>query len=321
MAAPPNPCGPALARWSDRHLPTPHKVAVAYSAGADSTALLLAAQERWTGRVVAIHIHHGLQAAADLFERQAREQCNRLGLPLSVVKVDASHGAGQSPEDAARRARYRGLASAARQQGAEVVLLAQHADDQAETVLLALSRGAGLPGLAGMPDRFERDGMVFGRPLLSLDSQSLRAWLIGVGQAFVDDPSNGDSRFTRNRIRSVLTLAWQVCFPGYREALARTARHAAQAQDLLQELAIGDLEATGEPPLIGALQGLSRARQANALRFWLRRTAGHAPSEVQLEELLDQIDACRTRAHRLHIRVAGGHVVRDGPRLSYIAPI
>ena len=321
MAASPNPCGPALADWCGRHLPSSQRIAVAYSAGADSTALLLAAHARWPGRVSAFHIHHGLQAAADGFEQLARDLCGRHGIALTVLRVDASHAAGQSPEDAARRARYGALADAAKTLQVDAVLLGQHADDQAETVLLALGRGAGLPGLAGMAERLVRDGVLFGRPLLGLTAQSLRDWLLAEGHAFVDDPTNSDPRYTRNRIRSVLTPAWQACSPGYREALARSARHAAQAQVLLEELAGSDLAVTGDPPQIAALQGLSRPRQANALRLWLKGCAGGAPSEVQLDELLDQIDACRTRGHRLRLRVVAGTVVRDGERLRYEPPI
>lgn len=294
---------------------------MAYSAGADSTALLLAAQARWPGRVEAIHIHHGLQAAADGFERLAREVCRQRGVGLTVCRIQVTQQVGQSPEDAARRARYAALAQAARELGVDVVLLGQHADDQVESVLLALSRGAGLAGLAGMAPWFERDGMAFGRPLLEVTSLSLRNWLLSQDQAFADDPTNSDPRFTRNRIRHQLAPAWQSCFPSYRQALARSARHAAQAQSLLDELAQGDLLHTGEPPAIAALQSLSRARQANALRLWLRRCAGQAPSAAQLDELLDQIDACRTRGHRLHIRVVAGHVVRDAGRLCYTPSI
>ena len=321
MAASPNPCGPALADWCGRHLSSPERIAVAYSAGADSTALLLAAHDRWPGRVSAIHIHHGLQAAADIFEQTARELCQRLGLDLTVLRVNAGHAPGQSPEDAARRARYRALAEAAKALQADAVLLGRLADDQAETILLALWRGAGLPGLAGMAGRFERDGVAFGRPLLELTAQSMREWLLAEHHPFVDDPTNSDLRYTRNRIRTVLAPAWQACFPGYREALARSARHAAQAQALLEEVAGQDLAVTGEPPRLATLQGLGRARQANALRLWLKSCAGNAPSEVQLDELLDQIDACRTRGHCLRIRVAAGFVVRDGDRLRYEPPI
>ncbi len=321
MASSPNPCGPPLAAWCERHHFNPHRVAVAYSAGADSTALLFAAHDRWPGRVTAIHVHHGLQAAADDFERLAAQTCQRHGIPCVVVRVDASHASGQSPEDAARQARYIALADVAKTLQSEAVLLGQHADDQAETVLLALSRGAGLPGLAGMGDRFERNGMVFGRPLLQLASKALRDWLLAEGVPFAEDPSNKDPRFTRNRIRSVLTPAWNASFPGYREALARSARHAMEAQTLLKELAEADLLQTGEPPRLEALQALSRARQANALRLWLKRCAHRAPSEAQLHELLDQIEACTTLGHRLNLRVATGFVLRDGTNLRYESSI
>jgi tRNA(Ile)-lysidine synthase len=315
--APANPCEQALDRWCERSTPTPVKVAVAYSAGADSTALLLAAHRRWPAQVVALHVHHGLQAAADGFERHALQFCEQHGIPLRVQRVQAAHAVGQSPEDAARQARYAALAHMAREAGADWVLLGQHADDQAETLLLALSRGAGLPGLASMPECFERAGMFFGRPLLELPASALRAWLLANGHAFVDDPSNTDTRFTRNRIRALLMPAWEACFPGFRPMLARSARHAAQAQRLLDELAVLDLAHTGVPPQISQLQALSRDRQANAVRHWLRTSAGVAASTAQLDELLDQIAACTTRGHRIHLKVGLGHVERFGECLGH----
>ncbi len=296
-------------------------MAIAYSAGADSTALLLAAHARWPGRVVALHVHHGLQSAADRFEATARDTCTRLGADLAVQRVGAAPAAGQSPEDAARQARYRALAAMASDLGAAGVLLGHHADDQAETLLLALSRGAGLPGLAAMGENFERHGMRFGRPLLDVPASALRAWLQTVQQPFVDDPTNADVRFTRNRIRALLMPAWAQSFPGFRPMLARSARHAAQAQTLLDELADTDLGHTGDPPAIAALQALSRARQANALRRWLRRSAQVAPSDAQLAELLDQVADCRTRGHHIRLRLADGTVTRQGERLLYTPPI
>ncbi|WP_291142496.1 tRNA lysidine(34) synthetase TilS [Hydrogenophaga sp.] len=290
---------------------------MAFSAGADSTALLLAAHAQWGERVLALHVHHGLQAAADAFEATARATCARHGIALVSQRVNAHGAAGQSPEDAARQARYRALAALAQASGASWVLLGQHLDDQAETVLLALSRGAGLPGLAAMPDAFSREGVHFGRPWLGIASADLRAWLQRQGEHYVDDPSNQDTRFTRSRIRHQLAPAWAGAFEGYREALSRTAGHAAQAQRLLDELATADLASIGHPPTLAALQGLSRDRQANALRHWLRSDEGVAASAAQLDELLDQIDACRTRGHRIHIKVANGFVVRAQDRLAY----
>ncbi len=315
------PGAQALADWALRHwgpsaLPE-GPIAVAYSGGADSTALLLAAHARWPQRVVALHVHHGLQLAADDFELHALAFCQRHGIALRVSRVDARAAAGQSPEEAARAARYAVLAGMARDAGAAWVLLAQHLDDQAETVLLALSRGAGLPGLAAMPEAFEREGLRFGRPWLRLPSQAVRAFLRENDEAFIEDPSNADLRFTRNRIRRLLAPAWAEAFEGYREALSRTAMHAAHAQRLLDELAALDLAHTGQPPSIAALQALSRDRQANALRRWLRAAHGVAPSAAQLHELLDQLDACRTRGHAIRLRVADGFVVRDGDRLAF----
>lgn len=315
------PGAQALADWALRHWgagrPADGPVAVAYSGGADSTALLLAAHAQWPGRVLALHVHHGLQAAADGFEAHARAFCARHAIALQVTHVDARAAAGQSPEDAARGARYAALSALAHEVGAPWVLLAQHLDDQAETVLLALTRGAGLPGLAAMPDVFQRDGVHFGRPWLGVPGAALREALQARGEAFIDDPSNTDIRFTRNRIRHHLAPAWQTQFPGYREALARSAGHAAQAQRLLDELAASDLATVGEPPAIAALQALSRDRQANLLRHWLRRAHGVAPSAAQLGELLDQVDACRTRGHAIRLKVANGFVLRETTRLAF----
>lgn len=294
-------------------------VAVAYSGGADSTALLLAACQFWPGQVQAIHIHHGLQAAADDFVQVCESVCAALGVALSVVRVNAAHAPGQSPEDAARLARYAALAETAHQLGARCVLLGQHADDQVETLLLALSRGAGLPGLAGMPERFERGGMAFGRPLLQTPAAELKRWLMAQPIRFIDDPSNADERYTRNKIRARLLPALEEVFPQFRETIARSARHAAQAQQLLQELAADDLARTGHPPAIRALQMLSGDRQANLLRHWLRVVYQVAPSAAQLHQLLRQIAACTTRGHHIDLKVAAGHVRRSGDVLAYEA--
>lgn len=316
LHGPGNPALHALKAFARHQRLTP-PVAVAYSGGADSTALLLAAVQCWPGRVQAVHIHHGLQAAADDFARHCQQVCQNLSVPLEVVRVKAHPAPGQSPEDAARRARYPALAQAARQWGCAMVLLAQHGDDQAETVMLALGRGSGLPGLAAMPERFERDGTTFGRPLLEVSAAEIRRWLVDHGHGFVDDPSNQDTRYGRNLLRQRLMPALAEAWPHYRQTLARVARHAAQAQTLLDEVAAQDLVGVGCPPSLQALQGLSAARQANVLRHWLADSHGVRPSAAQLDELLDQVAACTTRGHRISLKVATGHVLRQGPVLIY----
>ncbi|WP_291939864.1 tRNA lysidine(34) synthetase TilS [Limnohabitans sp.] len=294
--------------------------AVAFSGGADSTALLLACARRWPGQVRAVHIHHGLQAAADGFEAHCRALCLALGVPLAVRRVQAGHAPGQSPEDAARQARYAALAEAVKTEWPEVrdVALAQHADDQIETLLIALSRGAGLPGLASMPAHWQRQGLAWHRPWLVVPGASLREWLQSQGQSWVEDPSNTDEKFTRNRIRARVLPALAEALPAFRETFARSAAHAAQAQEVLNEVAAQDLAQVGVPPRIQALQQLSRARQALVLRHWLRQLHATTPSTAQLHELLDQVAACTTRGHRLHLKVGQGFVERDGPSLSFL---
>jgi tRNA(Ile)-lysidine synthase len=309
------PANPALAPL--RGLPFPLPLAVAFSGGADSTALLLAAAATWPGEVHAIHVHHGLQAAADDFARHCKAVCTGLGVPLHEIKVAAAHADGESPEDAARKARYAALATTASSLGLTCVLLAQHADDQVETLLLALSRGAGLPGLAAMPPSFERHGMRFERPLLGVSGPAIRAWLASEQIAFIEDPTNADVAFTRNRIRHELLPALERAFPQFRETFARSARHAAQAQELLAAMAAADLDTAGSPPAIRVLQQLGRARQANLLRHWLRSAHGAAASAAQLQELQDQIAACVTRGHGLRIKVADGFVTRSGEHLQF----
>ncbi len=198
------------------------------------------------------------------------------------------------------------------------MLLAQHADDQVETLLLALSRGAGLPGLAAMPARFERHGVRFERPLLGVSAPAIRAWLAAEQVPFIDDPTNADTAFTRNRIRHELMPALEQAFPQFRETFARSARHAAQAQELLSAIAADDLAAVGNPPAIAGLRQLTRARQANVLRHWLRSAHEAVASAAQMEELLDQIAACATRGHGIRIKVASGFVERVGERLAYV---
>ncbi len=292
-------------------------VGVAYSGGADSTALLLAAAKRWPGQVHAIHIHHGLQSAADDFVRVCESVCASVDVPLHVLQVNAAHASGQSPEDAARNARYAALADTAKQLGLSAMLLGQHADDQVETMLLALSRGAGLPGLAAMPAQFERAGAVFFRPLLETPAAVLRDWLTHQNIPFVDDPTNTDERYTRNRIRARLLPVLNQAFPQFRETFARSARHAAQAHELLLEVAAADLALTGTPPAIKPLQELSKARQANVLRHWLRVAHQATPSAAQLEQLLAQIAVCTTRGHQIHLKVASGHIRRNRAVLDY----
>ncbi len=298
--------------------------AVALSGGADSTAMIVACALRWPHWTQAIHVHHGLQDAADSFQAHCEALCKQYNVPLVTVKVNAAHVSGESPEDAARQARYRAFAQALQTNVWQVdginhlkdvpiadIVLAQHADDQVETLLIALSRGAGLPGLASMPARAQREGVTYHRPWLNVGGQTLRDALQAIGQTWVEDPTNADTRYTRNRIRKELLPVLEQAFPSFRQTFARSASHAAQAQSLLQELAQSDLQTVGNPPIIKALQTLSEARQTNVLRHWLGLMHMQA-SAAQMQALLVQVKACTTRGHQIDLKIGRGFVRRDG---------
>jgi tRNA(Ile)-lysidine synthase len=316
-------------------------LAIGYSGGADSTALLLVCAQKWPGQVSAIHIHHGLQAAADDFAAHCVAFCKRINVPLVVKRVDAKHELGDSPEAAARTARYHAFSTLASDFTAFAAIkkianiaLAQHADDQVETLLLALSRGAGLPGLAAMPAAWQRDGIQYYRPLLQVSASEIRRWLATQtgfsefgegGVPFVEDPTNTDESFTRNRIRAKLLPALEAAFPQFRDTFARSSAHAAQAQLLLNEIAVEDLRKVENSSNIQQLniqqlQQLSDARMGNALRFWLKMTHQTTPSTAQLSQLVDQIKVCTTRGHNIHIKVGRGFVERKGLCIDWYNP-
>jgi tRNA(Ile)-lysidine synthase len=332
---------------SDLNCPANASLMVAASAGVDSTALLHAAAVALPGRVCAVHINHGLQAAAADFEAHVSRQCAHLNVPLLRLCASVQVQPGQSTEDAARRSRYEALAVAWQAictkneplpseewtsfaikngvfEGAwagvrkpVAVALAQHADDQLETVLLALSRGGGVAGLAGMPARFERHGVAFVRPWLSASRADIEAYAQEHALTWVDDPTNADVHFTRNRIRAQVVPALLAAFPQARQTFARSAGHAGQAAELLAELAEQDLQAVGNPPALKALQTLSTARQANVVRHWLRTDHQTQASTAQLQELLAQIECATTRGHRIHIKVGKGFVSLQQHRLVF----
>ena len=315
----PRPTPANLAPPSLGHFSPLLPFAVALSGGADSCALLLACVRRWPGQVRAVHVHHGLQTAADDFASHCQALCDLWSVPLVVAHVQAQSALGESPEDAARQARYKAFAQVLQTHWdghIKDIALAQHADDQVETVLLALSRGAGLPGLSAMPALAERAGIRIHRPWLDVPGKQLREWLLQEGVSWVEDPTNQDQRYTRNRIRHQILPILEQAFPAFRQTFGRSARHAAQAQAVLDDMASTDLQLTGVPPLLAAVQQLNLPRQANVLRAWLVQRDVSC-STAQLEQLLHQIDACRTRGHQIDIKVGDGFVRRSGDHIDW----
>ncbi len=268
-------------------------LAVAFSGGADSTALLLAALRVWPRRTVhALHVHHGLQAAADDFARHARERCAAWGLACHVLSVQVRRARGDSLEEQARLARHDALARAARELGCAWLLMGHHADDQAESLLLALLRGAGPAGLAAMPPAARRAGVWLGRPLLECPAPRLRSELDAAGVPYVIDPMNQDLALRRGRIRGELLPVLDRLEPAWRRTLGRSAALCAQAAGQLREQALRDLHACrGEAGLcLAQLAGWEAPRRAQVLRVWLAEL-GLRSNAAQIDNLLRQIEA------------------------------
>lgn len=266
-------------------------VAVAFSGGVDSTALLIAtaSQGRLLGlRVVALHVHHGLLAEADAWVAQAEAVCAHLGVGLRVQRLKGRPAQGDSVEAWARQGRYRALAAMAKLEGASLILLAQHADDQAETVLLQALRGAGPAGLAAMPSQWQEAGLSWARPWLQRRRAELAALVDASGLPVVQDPSNADPRYARSRLRSQVLPLIEPAFPQAVAVLGEVARHAAQARQLADEVAAMDLPpCCNESGELGydAWMALPPARRRNALQAWL---AAQLPAGVPVS-LLDRL--------------------------------
>ncbi|BBH44695.1 tRNA lysidine(34) synthetase TilS [Pseudomonas sp. KU43P] len=252
---------------------------IAFSGGLDSTVLLhlLAdhARRHATPPLHAIHIHHGLQPAADTWPAHCKAVCERLGIELRVVHVQVAPGA--SLEQAARDARY---AAFERIIGpGDVLFTGQHREDQAETLLFRLLRGTGLRGLAAMPTQRQMGQGYLARPLLTCSRQQLHDYAQTHGLVWIEDPSNRDTAFARNFLRNDVFPLLQQRWPQASGNLARCAEHLGEAQGLLDELAENDLATAEEgapsawPGLdsldLAALAGLSPARQRNVLQYWL----------------------------------------------------
>ncbi|MEK8050712.1 tRNA lysidine(34) synthetase TilS [Ideonella sp. DXS22W] len=275
-------------------------VAVAYSGGRDSLALLHAtcrAAQSLGVQVVALHIHHNLLPEADVWLRQAQARCRRWrarGWPLSLrwARLDGAPAPGDSIEAWARAGRHAALQRLAREAGATLLLLAHHRRDQAETVLLQALRGGGPAGMAAMPAEALRDGLVWARPWLDRPRAAIEAYGRQHRLRPVDDPSNDDQRLARNRLRAQLWPALSQAFPEAEAALALAARRAHEADAALAELAQLDLAACVSAD--GALRvpvwrQLSTARQTNALRAWCRAQAGRGASEPLVQRLLSEM--------------------------------
>ena len=287
--------------------PSGECVAVAFSGGLDSTALLHAVTRSGAApRVIALHVHHGLQPQADDWATHCERMAREFGAGFACTRLMGSPEAGDSVEAWARVGRHRALHDMAIAAGADLLLLAHHRRDQAETFLLQALRGAGTAGLSAMPRAQWRDGLCWARPWLDHPHAAVLAYAELHGLRWIEDPSNADPRFARNRLRQALWPA----FPAAEAALAQAARWAQQAEALAAEVAAEDLAslATIERLDLAALSLLSPARASNALRAWLSTRI--TPPASLIERLLSEWRPGAT----LSWPAPGGalHAYRDG---------
>ena len=321
------------------------------SGGTDSVALLVAlvrlrrASPRWRRLPLrALHVNHHLQDTADAWARGCRRLGRVWGVPVVVRDVAVRRGKGLSLEAEARRARREAFRAVLRP--GEALLTAHHLDDQLETMLLMLMRGAGVDGLAAMPPVSRLGAGWMLRPLLGVPRADLEGFVARRHLSVVEDASNADPRFDRNYLRRHVTPALRARWPAAAAVAARSAARLGEARGLLADLAQADLAPLLIPPgarptatvaasegggavgvcAAGAaldLDGLARlpaARQRNALRAWLRAQGASMPDAVHLERIRSEVPAARADAQPV-VRWAGGEVRRFRGRLYFLSRV
>jgi len=307
-----------------KNFDTPRNIAVALSGGVDS-AMLAVHAAAWRQsqspdvQVYCLHIHHGLQTAAGQWRDQAKALTEQLNLNWQERQVDVDFSRGDGLESAARTARYDALIALSQPLNIHTVLLAHHQDDQAETVLLRLLRGAGPEGLAAMRPCVERSNILFVRPWLIVPRARILAQAENYAQHHtwqaVQDPSNLQDAYTRGALRTRLAPHLNKRWPGWQAVLARHARQSAQVAELLTEVATQDFS-TLEPDadnLSFSLQKwrqLSAARQTQVLRYWLAQMGTRMPSDARLRELMRQMRQLHALGHdrQLQLDHDGGQI-------------
>lgn len=306
------------------------RIAVAYSGGRDSSALLHATVACAAARVDvhALHVQHGLSAFAPDWLAHCERRCRALSLQgarlwLHTRSLALQPARGESIEALARRERYRALASMAREAGCDTVLLAHHRDDQVETFLLQALRGAGAAGLSAMPSIAWREGLTWARPWLDRPRSAIQSYVDAHALEFVEDDSNASPRHARNRLRLTVMPALRQAFGDADVALTAAVQHAQDAQACMQALAEADLRAVSRADglAIDPMLALGAPRVRNLLRHWLRQSAGQPPAATLLRRLADELLHAPDGAWRHAAGVVAAYRGRLSWRRDVLPPI
>ncbi len=278
----------------------PAQLAVAFSGGLDSTVLLHATiKAHGKKNVHAFHVHHGIQKEADQWQAHCKAMAKKFGCHFDTRNVKLNKPS--NIESQARNLRYEALTQMCEAHKIQDLLLAHHLDDQAETVLIQLMRGAGLPGLSAMPQVKSNELIHLWRPFLNMRRKDLESYAEEHQLTWIEDPSNQDESYRRNAIRKSILPNLEKFQKGAIENLARSAKHLGEAQGLLNQLADIDLglieskEGLSKTNLI-RLYKTSQARASNALRRWLSKNGLAYPSEERLTAWWSELTQARVDA-------------------------
>lgn len=280
---------------------------IAYSGGLDSSVLLhlcaVGAGTENANRFSVIHVNHGLHPQANQWADHGERTCEKLGLCYRILVVDGAAKKGQSPEDAARNARYSALQPWVDK--TTVVLTAQHQEDQAETMLLQMLRGSGLKGLSGMPASASFGAGIIHRPLLSYSKNAIRHYAKMHSLNWIEDPSNHDLSINRNYLRHEIIPRIEHRWPGMAKTLSRSARLCAESQKLIDHELVRWFNLVLEPNrntlLISKLKEYDKARQRCILRHWILQSGFRSPSEINLNRIVSEVNtAAPDRFPKVH---------------------
>ncbi|NOQ63185.1 MAG: tRNA lysidine(34) synthetase TilS [Methyloprofundus sp.] len=285
---------------------------IGYSGGVDSHVLLhlLADLNEFKGKITAVYIHHGLQDCADDWAEHCAQVAADLSVNFKVIHVNALAAKGQSPEEAARDARYQAFKEILTDQ--DVLLFAQHRNDQLETVLLQLFRGTGLKGLSGMPAAiaFAKGQLV--RPLLEVNQQAILDYAQQHHLQWIEDPSNQSMQFDRNYLRHQVIPLIEQRWPSVDATVARVAKHSAEAQSLIAKTAQAQMlalyQAETQSLAIPALLQHEFLNQQWIIREWLAYLAKRMPTQKIMQAILNEVLLAQADANPV--------VQHDGDRIQ-----
>lgn len=275
------------------HLKPNQRLLLALSGGLDSTVLLhllVEAKRTIPFELYAMHVHHGLSKNADSWASFCEQQCQQLQVPLQVAHVNVDKDSGLGIEGAARQLRYEALLGYKLNDiSPDFIVTAHHQDDQAETLLLQLFRGAGVKGLASMAAVDNTRRLL--RPLLDVSRKELESYAMQHTIHWCEDESNDDTHYERNFVRHEVMPVLELRYPAVKSVVARTASHLSEANELLDSLAAIDIEELVRENslcLLG-LAKLDELRAKNGLRWWFARNQLAMPSAEQLSEMYSQL--------------------------------